>query len=213
CARVRLAGMWSEAPGAGEDPEYTRGQIARFEDALGDRNVPVHLANTAGAILFPEARGSLVRVGLGTYGLHPCPPTRDVIELQPALSVVSEVIYRQRLPAGERPSYGRRRPLARESTVVTVPIGYADGVPRLLSSTGGEVLIGGRRYPLAGTVTMDQILIDVGDDPVSVGDQVTLIGRQGDEEITADEWAEKVDTISYEVVCDIGPRVPRRYKE
>ncbi|HLU30570.1 MAG TPA: alanine racemase [Acidimicrobiia bacterium] len=210
---LRLAGIWTHFPVADEDPDYTREQIARFEDALGDRNVPVHLANTAGAILFPEARGSLVRVGLGTYGLHPCPPTRDVIELQPALSVVSEVIYRQRLPAGERPSYGRRRPLARESTVVTVPIGYADGVPRLLSSTGGEVLIGGRRYPLAGTVTMDQILIDVGDDPVSVGDQVTLIGRQGDEEITADEWAEKVDTISYEVVCDIGPRVPRRYKE
>lgn len=95
--------------------------------------------------------------------------------------------------------------------MVTVPIGYADGIPRRLSATGGEVLIRGRRYPLAGTVTMDQIVVDVGDDPVEVGDEVVLIGRQGSEEISADEWAEKTDTISYEVVCDIGPRVPRRY--
>lgn len=208
---LRLAGIWTHFPVADEDPDYTRRQIERFQEAVGDRSVPVHLSNTAGAILFPEARGDLVRVGLGTYGLHPCSPTREVVDLRPALSVVSEVIFTQRLPAGERPSYGRRRALSQESTVATVPIGYADGLPRRLSATGGEVLIGGRRYPLAGTVTMDQILVDVGDDPVAVGDKVTLIGRQGDEEITADEWAAKVDTISYEIICDIGPRVPRRY--
>jgi alanine racemase len=97
--------------------------------------------------------------------------------------------------------------------VATVPIGYADGVARRLSSVGGEVLIRGRRYPFAGTVTMDQIVIDVGDGPVSVGDEVVLLGAQGDEEITADEWAERLDTINYEIVCDFGPRLPRRYRK
>jgi alanine racemase len=95
--------------------------------------------------------------------------------------------------------------------VATVPIGYADGVARRLSSSGGDVLINGSRYPFAGTVTMDQIVIDVGDDPVSVGDEVVLLGRQGSEEITAEEWANRLDTINYEVVCHFGPRLPRVY--
>src|SRR5690606_34533530 len=189
----------------------TQLQIERFREAAAGLDVPSHLANTAGSLLFPAARADLVRVGLGTYGLHPCPATREVVDLRPALRVVSRVLYVQRLAAGERPSYGRRRALQKESNVATVPIGYADGVPRRLSATGGEVLIRGRRYPLAGTVTMDQIVVDVGDDPVEVGDEVVLIGRQGTEEITADEWAEKTDTSCYEVVCDIGPRVPRGY--
>src|SRR5690606_41766770 len=127
---LRLAGIWTHFPVADEDPDYTREQIARFEDALGDRNVPVHLANTAGAILFPEARGSLVRIGLGTYGLHPCPETRQVVDLRPVMRVVSKVVHLQRLPAETRPSYGRIRPLPADATVATVPVGYADGVPR-----------------------------------------------------------------------------------
>jgi alanine racemase len=116
------------------------------------------------------------------------------------------------LDAGERPSYGRRRPLAQRSTVATVPIGYADGVSRRLFDQGGEVLIRGIRRPLAGTVTMDQLVVDcgpVGSSPVGVGDEVVLLGPQGEEEITADEWAGLLGTISYEVLCDIGPRVPR----
>ena len=92
-----------------------------------------------------------------------------------------------------------------------MPIGYADGVPRNLAAVGGEVVIRGRRCPIAGTVTMDQLMVDVGDDPVEVGDEVTLIGRQGDAEVTAEEWAERLGTIGYEIVCGIGPRVPRRY--
>lgn len=208
---LRLGGVWTHFAVADEDPEFTKHQIEVFEEAAGHLGVPVHLANTAGAVLFPEARRDLVRVGLGTYGLHPCAETRPVVDLQPVMSVVSHVVHLQRLARDERPSYGRIRPLPAESTVATVPVGYADGVPRRLSVTGGEVLIGGRRHPLAGTVTMDQIVVDVGEHPVSIGDEVVLIGRQGSEEITADEWADKVDTISYEIVCDIGPRVPRKY--
>ena len=99
----------------------------------------------------------------------------------------------------------------RATRIATVPIGYADGVPRALGHRGAHALVRGRRCPIAGTVTMDQLMLDVGDLPVEVGDEVVLLGRQGDEAVTAAEWAELVDTIPYEIVCGIGPRVPRRY--
>ena len=169
-----------------------------------------HLANTAGGILHPDARRDMVRAGIGIYGIHPGPAPDPKVQLQPAMRIVSRVGYVQRLAAGDRPSYGRRRPLPQDATVATVPIGYADGLPRGLSDEG-EVLIGGRRHPLAGTVTMDQIVVDVGDMPVEVGDEVVLMGRQGDDEITADEWAGQLKTIAYEIVCQVGPRLPRRY--
>jgi alanine racemase len=210
---LAVAALWTHFPVADHDPEYTRRQIERFDEVVSDYDVPmVHLANTAGAVLFPDARRSLVRVGLGTYGLHPCDETRDVIDLRPAMRIVSHVSHVQRLEAGSRPSYGRIRPLTAASTVATVPIGYADGYRRGLSAEG-HVLIGGVAHPLAGMVTMDQIVVDVGDADVGVGDEAVLMGRQGDGEITADDWARALDTISYEIVCEIGPRVPRRYVE
>jgi alanine racemase len=95
--------------------------------------------------------------------------------------------------------------------VATIPIGYADGIPRRLFDAGGEVLIRGNRYPFAGVITMDQCLVDVGDDPVTVGDEVVLLGRQGDAEVSAEEWAQRLETIVWEVVCGFGPRLPRRY--
>ena len=123
------------------------------------------------------------------------------------------------LDAGERTSYGRRYELRRPGGVAVVPVGYHDGVPRRLFDAGGEVLIGGRRCPLAGTVTMDQLVVDCGPRPgepasagsdVAAGDEVVLIGQQLGEEITAEDWADRLGTISYEVLCGIGPRVPRR---
>lgn len=207
-----LASVWTHFAVADEDPAYTRIQMERFDELVGRLGAPSsHLANTAGAVLFPEARRDMCRIGLGTYGLHPCPDTVGLIDLHPAMRVVTEVSHVQRLPAGERPSYGRVRPLESEATVVTAPIGYADGFPRSLT-TSGFALIGGRRFPLAGTVTMDQIVIDVGDEEVGIGEEVVLLGRQGDETIGADDWADALGTISYEVVCSIGPRVPRRYR-
>jgi alanine racemase len=131
--------------------------------------------------------------------------------LRPAMRVMSRVVHVQRLPAGARPSYGRRRPLAHDSTVATVPVGYADGLTRHLGAAGGGALIRGRWYPFAGTITMDQALLDLGNDPVEVGDEVVFLGHQGDLEITADEWADRLDTINWEVVCGFGPRLPRRY--
>ncbi len=126
------------------------------------------------------------------------------------LSLRASVSHVRTLEAGERPSYGRRIPLTRRSVVATVPIGYADGVPRRYAVAGGTVLVGGRRCPLAGTVTMDQIVVDCGPDAsVSVGDDVVLIGRQGKGSLTVQDWATVLGTIGNEVLTEIGSRVPR----
>lgn len=208
---LEVEGLWTHFAVADEDPGFTRSQIATFDEVTAGLDAPVtHLANTAGALLFPDARRSLCRVGIGIYGLHPTPATAEVVGLRPAMRVVTRVTSVRRLPAGSRPSYGRIRELERDSTVATAPIGYADGFTRLLSGSG-SVLIGERRFPLAGTVTMDQIVIDVGDHEVDLGEEVVVLGSQGGESVTADEWAGLLGTISYEVVCGIGPRVPRRY--
>jgi alanine racemase len=124
------------------------------------------------------------------------------------LSVKARVVAVRDLPEGARPSYGRRRALARDARVATVPVGYADGYPRAMLDGGAEVLVRGRRRPLAGVVTMDQLLVEC-DDDVEVGDEVVLLGRQGDEEVSADEWARALGTISWEVLCGIKPRIPK----
>ncbi len=214
---VRLGALWTHFAVAEEDAGFTSQQVGAFEDVVGllaDRGIQVpmrHLANTAGAILHPASRGDMVRIGLGMYGLYPSSECREHVELRPAMRVVSQVAMTRRLPAGARPSYGRRRPLPDDATVATVPIGYADGVPRLLSQRDATVLIGGEAHPFAGTVTMDQIVIDVGDHDVVVGDEVVLVGTQGDAEIGADDWAGKTETISYEIVTGFSSRLPRRY--
>ncbi len=172
----------------------------------------VHAANSAGLLAFPDAHFDLVRAGIAIYGIAPVPALAGVAELRPVLALKARVSHVKSLEAGSRISYGLRYELDRPATIATVPIGYADGVPRNLAAVGGQVLIGGRRRPVAGTVTMDQLMVDVGDDAVAVGDEVVLIGRQGDASVTAQEWAERLGTIAYEIVCGIGPRVPRRYR-
>ena len=197
-----------------EDP-YTDQQLATFlgvARSLARRPPMLHAANSAAALSFPEARLDLVRCGIALYGLAPAAALVPACgPLRPAMTVKGRVTFAKRVAAGERISYGLRYRLERESTIATVPIGYADGVPRRLAETGGEVLIGGRRRPVAGTVTMDQITVDCGTDEVRPGDEVVLIGRQGTESIGAWEWAERLGTIAYEIVCGISARVPRVY--
>lgn len=198
---------------------YTAEQLARLRavvaaiEAAGIGVPCVHAANTAAALDHPDARLDLVRCGIGIYGLDPAPALAGRLPLTPAMSMVAEVSHVKRVTAGEALSYGLRYRLERESTIATVPVGYADGVPRGLSAAGATVLVGGRRRPIAGTITMDQLLVDCGDDAVAVGDPVVLLGRQGDEEIGAAEWAEALGTIAYEIVCGVSPRIPRRYRE
>jgi alanine racemase len=173
----------------------------------------VHAANTAAALDHPDARLDLVRCGIGIYGLAPAPALVDRIGLEPALSLRARVSHVKRVAAGEGISYGLRYRPRVETTIATVPLGYADGLPRRLGATGGCVLVGGAPRPIAGSVTMDQILVDCGDAPVAVGDEVVLLGRQGDAAIGAWDWAGLLDTISYEIVCGISTRVPRCYQE
>ena len=216
---LRLGGVWSHFAVADTDPEFTRRQIETFEfalrcgepaPALDGRSVLRHLANTPGALFHPESHLDMVRTGLGIYGLYPHPSARRLIDLRPTMRIVSHVSHVLGHPGGARPSYGRIRPLPAPSAVATLPLGYADGIPRGISE-GGEVLIRGRRFPLAGRVTMDQLVVDVGEHPVEVGEEAVLIGAEGSESISFDDWAALSDTINYEVVTRIGPRLPRRY--
>ena len=219
---LTFGGLWTHFAVADEPGNpFTDEQCARFDSvvqrlaALGLRPPIAHAANSAGALAHPGARLDLVRCGIALYGVAPSPAiaaVHGVAGLRPSLSLRARVSFVKRVGAGEAVSYGLRRPLDRETTVATVPVGYADGVPWRLGISGGEVLIGGRRRPLAGSVTMDQILVDCGDDEgVLPGEEVVLIGRQGSEQITAWDWASQVGTIAYEVLCGIGPRVPKVY--
>jgi alanine racemase len=216
---LRLEGVWTHFAVADIDPDFTSTQIERFRAfvaALADRGIEpevIHAANTPATLLHPEAHFDMVRTGLGVYGLRPTPDVAPHVELHPAMRVISAVALVRPYPKDTRLSYGRRRALPRDGWVATVPVGYADGISGRYADVGGEVLIGGERRPLAGTVTMDQIVVDLGPEPVEVGTEVVLMGSQGSDAITADEWAERLGTINYEIVCRIGPRMPRRYRQ
>jgi alanine racemase len=211
---LSLSGLWTHLAAADEPGKpYTAMQLERFEEArdrlarVGVVPDHVHAANSAGAIAHPAARYDIVRVGIAMYGYAPSPALAGLVDLKPALSLRARVSQVKRLERGERLSYGLRYAMPEAGLVATVPLGYADGVPRRWSN--GHVLIRGRRLPIAGTITMDQLTIDCGPAlDVEVGDEVVLIG----EGITVEEWAEALGTINYEVLCGIGPRVPRVYQ-
>lgn len=199
----------ADEPGDGVDLQREKFNAVLSElEAAGIDPGMRHLANSAALLTRPDTHFDMVRAGIALYGL---PPTPTDLPLRPAMSLVSAVSYVKRIHADEAVSYGWRYRTQHETTIVTVPIGYADGVRRALHAVGGEVLIRGNRYPLAGTITMDQLMVDVGNADIHVGDLVTLIGTDGEESVSADEWAHALGTISYEVVCSFSPRVPRIY--
>lgn len=221
---VEIEGLFTHFSSADSDEAYTRLQLGRFADVLssiGDlsRSIRyVHAANSAAALAFPESRFNLVRIGLAMYGLSPFPaalpasfaPVHDAVsQLRPALSWKTTVSQVKTLPPGTPVSYGNTYVCERETTIAVIPVGYADGFRRA-PQTFGEVLVRGRRAPLVGRVCMDQSMIDVTHIPgVRIGDEVVLIGAQGDQRITAEDVAARLGTISYEVVSAILPRVPR----
>ena len=168
-----------------------------------------HIANSAGIYSRELAGCNLVRPGISLYGGLTGGPYASTFTQWPVMHLVSQIAQLKGLPRGSGISYGHRFVTARHSRIAAVPVGYADGYNRLLSNRG-EVLIHGRRAPVAGTVCMDWILVDVTDQPdVQVGDRVTLLGRDGGAVITAEEWAEKIGSITYEVFCQVSKRVPR----
>lgn len=215
-AGLDLEGLWTHFAASEEDPAATAAQVDRFAGVIEAAHAAglapryLHAANSGATIRHPEAVFDLVRPGIALYGIAPAPGVGDDLGLRPALSWHSQVTMAKRLPAGERLSYGQRYELSRDAWVATVPVGYADGFPRAASSRA-EVLIGGRRYRVGGTVTMDQLLVDCGDDEVAAGDEVVLLGRQGDQTITAWDLGGWADAIAYEIVTRLSDRVPREY--
>lgn len=171
----------------------------------------VHAANTAGIAHLPEAKFTLVRPGLSMYGCAPTHELESKLSLEPILTLKTSVLSLRRLPSGTSVSYGRRYNTARETTIATIPIGYGDGYMRALTGKA-ECLIRGKRYPIVGTICMDECMVDIGDDEIGCGEEVMLIGSQGKECITAGQLADKCGTIPYEILTAISARVPRIYR-
>lgn len=221
-AYLRLAAVFTHLAVADEPTSLANElQLGRFDETLAvlaraGYDVPiVHAANSAAALALPGSRHDLVRLGIAMYGIEPGDGVRHLCAgLRPALSLHARVSMVKIVRAGEGVSYGLRHVFDRDATVATVPIGYADGVPRRLFGTGGEVLVHGARRPIVGVVTMDQLMIDCGDVPVAIGDEVVLIGSQtgshGSDTVRAEEWATRLGTIGYEIVCGISKRIERR---
>lgn len=216
---AKVVGVWSHLACADEPghPSVAR-QIAAFREAVtfaervGLRPEVRHLANSAGLLAFPDSHFDLVRAGLAVYGLSPIPSKASAAQLGlvPAMTLRARVALVKRVPAGEGVSYGHRYVTDRETTLALVPLGYADGIPRSASNVA-PVLIAGRRRTIAGTVCMDQFVVDLGDDPIAEGEEVVLFGPGTSGEPTAQDWAEATGTISYEIVTRVGARVPRHY--
>lgn len=214
---LELAGAMTHFASADEDPAFTELQLTRFGpfvSAMRERwpGLVVHAANSAATLREPASHFDLVRCGIAIYGCDPMNQDPFAHGLEPALELTSYVAAVKLARPGDSAGYGRRWTASSETWVATVPIGYADGIRRALTNNC-DVLIGGRRYPLVGTVSMDNITVALGPGPVSVscGDPVTIIGADGTERQTAEEVARRIDTISYEIVCGLTPRVSRVY--
>jgi alanine racemase len=214
-ANLELEALWTHFATADEaDRSFMHRQLDRL-NRLAARakaefpEVRLHAANSAATLTDPATRLDLVRPGVALYGMDPFGSDPADHDLRPVLSLHSYVATVKRFEPGMSAGYGRTWTAEQATTVVTVPVGYGDGVRRGLSNRG-EVLIGGVRHPIAGTISMDNLTVAVGDHAVSVGDEVTLIGEQDGERITAEQVARTLDTINYEVTCGVSPRVPRQ---
>lgn len=212
--RLRVVGVFSHLSNTTEADD--RAALAAFEDgvraarALGVTPRLRHLAASHAAIALPEARLDCVRIGIAMYGLSPfAGRTSAELGLRPAMTLRAAVAAVRRVPAGHGVSYGYVHRTATETTLALVPLGYADGVPRNASG-GAAVRIGGRTFPVAGRIAMDQFVVDVGDTPVAVGDEAVLFGDPLLGVPPVEAWADAAGTINYEIVTRIGPRVPRR---
>jgi alanine racemase len=217
---LRLQGLWTHFAVSDEaDKSYTRQQLELFEELvqdLEDQGLKVemrHAANSGAIIDMPETHLDMVRAGISVYGLYPSQEVdMNKIRLRPALALKARITHIKQVPAGTRISYGGTWQSSRPTTIATVAAGYGDGYSRLLSNRG-QMLVHGRRAPIVGRVCMDLTMLDVGHiDDVRVEDEVVLIGRQGDDAISADDVAAQLGTINYEVVTALMARVPRIYK-
>lgn len=214
---LRLEGVFTHFPAAETEPEFTEKQVSIFDQLIarlrseGIEVPALHSANSAAIFKYPQARYDIVRPGLALYGIEP-EGMEASLDLAPVLTLRTRIVNLRRLPKGASISYGRTYVLEHETLVATVSVGYGDGYPRALSNKG-EVLYGGKRYPIIGTVCMDLMMLDFSKaSGAKIGDEVTLIGRDGKALLTADEVAGWACTIPYEITTRISPRVPRIYR-
>ncbi len=219
CPNLRLQGVFTHLPVSDDaDLSYTVEQIARFKavvaditQTIGRKPELVHCSNSGGVLAHEDAWLDMVRPGIMIYGYYPDEGTKKSIPLYPGMSVLTRVSFVKDIAAGTSVGYGRTWIAPRDTRIATIPAGYADGFNRLFSNRG-RVLIGGKSYPIVGRVCMDQSMVDVGPgSDVKAGDPVTLMGRDGTEEISCYEWAKALGTITYEVTCQINSRVERVY--
>ena len=216
--KLRLEGFWTHFASAEADPDFTRQQLDAYLEARaqiekeGASGFISHAANSAGLLRFPEARLDMVRAGLIIYGVRPVQAWRDLPTLRPALSWHAMVTNVQLVPVGGTVGYGRRFTAAQPTKIATLAVGYADGLHRRLSNRGSAI-VRGRIVPIVGTISMDQATVDVTTVPgVEIGDIASLIGTDGGASWQADDVAKAAETISYEMLCAISTRVPRRYR-
>lgn len=216
---LRLEGAFTHLPSSDEEnPDYTASQCARFEAvvdaihaAIGRRLELVHCSNSGAVLGHMAAWMDMVRPGIMVYGHYPDEATPRSIKLLPGMSILTRLSYLKKVQAGTSIGYGRTWTAPRDTWIGTIPAGYADGFNRLFSNKG-RVLVGGSSYPVVGRICMDQSMIDLGPETkVRVGDELVLMGRSGSEEISCEEWARVLGTISYEVTCQINCRVERVY--
>ena len=218
-AGIMTEGIFTHFATADEiDKTFTLKQKAEFDSfcqKLFERGVKIsirHIANSAAIMDFDDFDYEMVRSGIVTYGLYPSSEVlKNQLSLTPAMSLKSHISYIKTVPKGTPISYGATYKTKCEAKIATIPVGYADGYPRHLSNCG-RVLINGMSAPIAGRICMDQFMVDISGISANVGDEVILIGKSGEDEITADEIAEKAGTINYEIVCGISKRVPRVYE-
>ncbi|MDI6758110.1 MAG: alanine racemase [Candidatus Omnitrophota bacterium] len=215
---INIEGVFTHFPFADIDKEFTLNQVNLFGDLISRLkacgiNIPLcHAANSMGIISCGMSHFNMVRPGLAIYGLYPLSIGGRRINLKPVLSLKTKVIFTKKVPAGFGISYSHTYVTKKKSTIVTLPIGYGDGYPRNLSNQA-PVLIKGRRFKICGNISMDQTMVDVGDLAIKTEDEVVLIGSQGRNRITAEELAGLAGTISYEIVCGLGSRIPRLYRQ
>jgi len=213
---IIIEGIFTHLAAADSDYQFTMEQIGKFQSVINELkgdNINIkykHAANSTAILRYSDAHFNLARPGISLYGLAPFEGAEREINLKPVMQLKTKIVFIKRVKKGTSVSYGRTWRAERDSIIGTLPIGYADGYNRLLSNRG-EVLIRGKRIPIVGRVCMDMCMVDITSLPdVKVGEEVVLIGSQGKENITADEIAKLIGTISYEVVCGISKRVPRK---
>jgi alanine racemase len=217
-SKIDVEGILSHFSMAEEEEAFTEHQWEAFQRAVkaaqevGICCKYVHMASSSRLTTSPSYSGNLVRPGIMLYGSYPSPMFQKLIQLKPVMTLKTEIHFLKSVPPGSKISYGGTFVTRRESLIATLPIGYADGYSRFLSNRG-QVLVRGGRAPIVGKVCMDFTMVDVTDIPdVSIGDEVVLMGQQGKQQITAEEIADRINTISYEVFCAVGTRIPRVYK-